>query len=132
MKPADRWQDSLYWWSDAIYTRQHKQNKRRQASLPRVGFAPTTTVFEREKTFCALDRTAALTCCLILCWWLNVGKLDAYFVGRTISIGKSKNVFGIFTSGDYFFVSYLGVSRSVIVGLCSIIMLWIYEINWTD
>jgi hypothetical protein len=32
------------------------QNKRTQTSLPRVGFEPTTPVFERTKTVHALDR----------------------------------------------------------------------------
>jgi hypothetical protein len=34
------------------------QNKRTQTSMPRVGFEPTTPVFERAKTVHALDRAA--------------------------------------------------------------------------
>jgi hypothetical protein len=33
-----------------LYTEQHKQNKRTQTSMPRVGFEPTTTMFERTNT----------------------------------------------------------------------------------
>jgi hypothetical protein len=32
------------------------QNKRGETPLPRVGFEPSTPVFERAKTFHALDR----------------------------------------------------------------------------
>jgi hypothetical protein len=35
-----------------------KQNKGIQTSIPQVGFEPTITVFERSKTFRALDRAA--------------------------------------------------------------------------
>jgi hypothetical protein len=39
----------------------HTQNKRTQASMPRVGFAPTIPAFERSKTVDdALDRAATL------------------------------------------------------------------------
>jgi hypothetical protein len=34
------------------------QNKRRQMSMPRVGFEHTIPAFERAKTFHALDRSA--------------------------------------------------------------------------
>jgi hypothetical protein len=34
------------------------QNKRRQTSMPRVGFEPTIPVFERAKTLHSLDRAA--------------------------------------------------------------------------
>jgi hypothetical protein len=34
------------------------QNKRRQTSMPRVGFEPTIPVFERTKTVHALDSAA--------------------------------------------------------------------------
>jgi hypothetical protein len=40
----------------AIYT----QNKRRQTSMPQVGFEPTIPVFKRVKTVHALDHTAAV------------------------------------------------------------------------
>jgi hypothetical protein len=36
------------------------QNKRTQTSMPRVGFEPATPVFERAKTFHALDRAATV------------------------------------------------------------------------
>jgi hypothetical protein len=38
-----------------LHTRQHKQNKRTQTSMPQVGFEPTIPVFERAKTVHALD-----------------------------------------------------------------------------
>jgi FAD synthase len=38
------------------------QNKRRQTSMSRVGFEPTTPMFERAMTVHALDRAAALIC----------------------------------------------------------------------
>jgi hypothetical protein len=38
-----------------IYTEQHKQNKHTQTSMPRVGFEPTTMMFERTNTVHALD-----------------------------------------------------------------------------
>jgi hypothetical protein len=38
-----------------LHTEQHKQNKRTQTSMPRVGFEPTTLVFERAKTVHADD-----------------------------------------------------------------------------
>jgi hypothetical protein len=41
-----------------LHTEQHKQNKRTLTSMPRVGFEPTTPVFERAKTFYALDSIA--------------------------------------------------------------------------
>jgi hypothetical protein len=39
-----------------LRTEQHKQNKRTQTSMPRVGFEPTTPAFELAKTIHALDR----------------------------------------------------------------------------
>jgi hypothetical protein len=45
----------------ATYTGQYKQNKRRQTSMSLVGFEPTIPVFERAKTFHALDRAATVT-----------------------------------------------------------------------
>jgi hypothetical protein len=45
----------------ATYTGQHKHNKCRQAPVPRVGFEPTIPVFQRAKTFRAIDRAATLT-----------------------------------------------------------------------
>jgi hypothetical protein len=35
-------------------------NKRRQTTMPRVGFKSTISVFERAKTFHALDRAATV------------------------------------------------------------------------
>jgi hypothetical protein len=43
-----------------LYTEQHKQNKRTQTSMPRVGFEPSTQVFERAKTVHVLDRAATV------------------------------------------------------------------------
>jgi hypothetical protein len=40
----------------ATYTGQHKQKKRGLTSMPRVGFEPTSPLFDRAKTFHALDR----------------------------------------------------------------------------
>jgi hypothetical protein len=37
---------------------QHKQNKRTETSMPRVGFEPTISVFERVKMVHVLDRSA--------------------------------------------------------------------------
>jgi hypothetical protein len=39
-------------------TEQHKQSKRTHTSIPLVGFEPTSSVFEREKTIHDLDRAA--------------------------------------------------------------------------
>jgi hypothetical protein len=38
----------------ATYTGQHKQNKRRQTGMLRVGFEPTIPLFERAKTLHAV------------------------------------------------------------------------------
>jgi hypothetical protein len=43
-----------------LHTEQHKQNKRTQAYMTRVGFEPTIPVFERAKTVLALARAAHL------------------------------------------------------------------------
>jgi hypothetical protein len=40
----------------ATYAGQQIQNKRTQPSMPRVGFEPTTPMFERAKTVHALDQ----------------------------------------------------------------------------
>jgi hypothetical protein len=50
-----------------LHTEQHKQNKRTQISMPRVGFEPTIPVFERTKTVHALGRAATV-----------VSQLEAY------------------------------------------------------
>jgi hypothetical protein len=42
------------------HTGQHKQNKRTQKSMPQVGYKPTIPVFQRVKTFHALDRAATV------------------------------------------------------------------------
>jgi hypothetical protein len=39
---------------------QHKQNKRTQTSMPRMGSEPTIPAFERPKAFHALDRAATV------------------------------------------------------------------------
>jgi hypothetical protein len=44
----------------ATYIGQHKQNKPTQTSMTRVGFEPMIPVFERVKTFHALDRAATV------------------------------------------------------------------------
>jgi hypothetical protein len=46
----------------ATYTGQHThtQNKRRQISMPRVGFEPMIPAFEQVKTVHALDRAATV------------------------------------------------------------------------
>jgi hypothetical protein len=44
----------------ATYTEQYKQKKRGQTSMPRVGFKPAIPMFERAKTFHALDRAATV------------------------------------------------------------------------
>jgi hypothetical protein len=54
----------------ATYKRQEKaQKKRRQTPMPGVGFEPTIPVFERAKTFHALESAAAVNCnfCFHLC-----------------------------------------------------------------
>jgi hypothetical protein len=43
-----------------LYTEQHKQKERTQISIPRVGFEPTTPVFDRAKTVHASDRAATV------------------------------------------------------------------------
>jgi hypothetical protein len=43
-----------------LYTEQHKQNKRTQTSMPRVGLEATIPVFERAKTVHSLDRAATV------------------------------------------------------------------------
>jgi hypothetical protein len=48
-----------------LQTEQHKQNKRTQISMPRVGIEPTSLAFERAKTFQALDRAATVIGTLI-------------------------------------------------------------------
>jgi hypothetical protein len=44
----------------AAYTGQHKQNKRGQTSMPRMGVEPTIPVFERANTVHTLDRAATV------------------------------------------------------------------------
>jgi hypothetical protein len=44
----------------ATYTGQHKQEKRGQASMHRVGFELTNLMIHRAKTFPALDRAATV------------------------------------------------------------------------
>jgi hypothetical protein len=43
-----------------LHIEQHKQNKRTKTSMPRVGFEPTSPVFERAKTVHALDGAATM------------------------------------------------------------------------
>jgi hypothetical protein len=58
----------------ATYTRQLKQNKIIETSMPRVEFEPTIQVFERAKTFYALDRAATVIGVYVLTW----GNEDRY------------------------------------------------------
>jgi hypothetical protein len=44
-----------------LHKGQHKQNKRTQTSMPRVGFEPMTLTFERVKRVHALHRVPAVT-----------------------------------------------------------------------
>jgi hypothetical protein len=44
----------------ASYTGQHKYKKCGQTSMPRVGSEPTIPVFDRAKTFDALDSVATV------------------------------------------------------------------------
>jgi hypothetical protein len=44
-----------------LHTEQHKQNKRAETSMPRVGFEPMIPVIERAKTFHASGHTAIVT-----------------------------------------------------------------------
>jgi hypothetical protein len=48
------------WQGRYPHTEQHKQNKRKQASMFRVGFKPTIPVFEWAKTVHALDCAATV------------------------------------------------------------------------
>jgi hypothetical protein len=43
-----------------LHTGQHKENKRTQTSMPRMGLEPTIPAFERAKTVHALDRAATV------------------------------------------------------------------------
>jgi hypothetical protein len=43
-----------------LHRKTRTQNKRKQISVPRVGFEPTTLAFERTKTVHALDRTCTV------------------------------------------------------------------------
>jgi hypothetical protein len=43
-----------------LHTEQHKQNKRTQTSMPRVGFEPMTSTFGRPNTFRTLDLAGTL------------------------------------------------------------------------
>jgi hypothetical protein len=44
-----------------LHRTKQTQNKRGQTSMPRVGFEPTMSVFERAKTFHASDRAATVS-----------------------------------------------------------------------
>jgi hypothetical protein len=43
-----------------LHTGQHKQDKSTHTTVPRVGFEPTTPVFQRDKTVHALDYAATV------------------------------------------------------------------------
>jgi hypothetical protein len=62
-----------------LHTEQHKQNKLTQTSMPHVGFAPTTPVFERAKTVHASDLAVTV-----------IGFRWSY------AVGKSKHTEGLF------------------------------------
>jgi hypothetical protein len=60
--------DMTFWAGDQTVVRllsthmtAQKQNKRTQASIPRLGFEPMTPVFKRERTVHALHRVATVT-----------------------------------------------------------------------
>jgi hypothetical protein len=59
-----------------LHTEQHKQNKRTQGFMPRVGFEPTILVFERVKTVHAVGP-----------WPLFLSFIILYGVGRTPGAG---------------------------------------------
>jgi hypothetical protein len=54
------WTDDQPGRKAATYTGQHKQKKRTHTSISRVGFERMTPVFERTKTFHAVDRAATV------------------------------------------------------------------------
>jgi hypothetical protein len=60
-----------------LHTEQHKQNNRIQTSMPRVGFEPSTPVFEWAKTDHALDRAATVIGVCNSKWIKYVGKLQS-------------------------------------------------------
>jgi hypothetical protein len=59
----------------SLHTKQHTQNKRTQTSMPWVGFEPTIPVFERAKTFHALDRASTVNGRFMV----NIGKYGFVF-----------------------------------------------------
>jgi hypothetical protein len=64
-----------------LNTGQHKQNKRTQTSMPRVGFEPTIPASERVKTIHALDRATTVTGLYIHTWVnLTVDKVKIKFI----------------------------------------------------
>jgi hypothetical protein len=64
------------------------QNKRRQTSMPRVGFEPMTPVFEQAKTIHALDRAAtvigSIPISLLLMSARFINKITRMIVGMPI------------------------------------------------
>jgi hypothetical protein len=60
LNPIHSRQDSLDGGSARRKVATYTQNKRTQASMPLVGFEPTTPVFERAKTVHVLDPAATL------------------------------------------------------------------------
>jgi hypothetical protein len=69
-----------------VATGHHKQNKRTQISIPRVGFEPTIPVFEWAKIVHALDR-ATTVIGLISVYRINIlFKINFNNVARTAEI----------------------------------------------
>jgi hypothetical protein len=60
LNPIHSRQDSLDGESARLKAATYTQNKRTQTSMPRVGFEPTTPVFERAKTVHALGRAVTV------------------------------------------------------------------------
>jgi hypothetical protein len=65
--------DTTSWMGDqpvARNTEQHKQNKRTQTSMPRVGFEPTIPEFEQTKPVHALDCAATVIGNSVFAAWI--------------------------------------------------------------
>jgi hypothetical protein len=76
-----------------LYTEQHKQNKRTQTSMPRVGLKPTTPAFEQAKTLRALNRAATEIDRPTYCSHINCN-FDNHIFISTVSIGARGSVVG--------------------------------------
>jgi hypothetical protein len=58
-----------------LHTWQHKQNKYTHTSVTQMGFEPTMPLFQRVKTVCVLDRSAAV-----------IGRWQIYWTSFIVSI----------------------------------------------